>query len=32
VLNKNLVEGLIVESDTIEDGVQVHIRVNEASR
>lgn len=27
VLNKNLVEGLIVESETIEDGVQVHIRV-----
>jgi hypothetical protein len=27
VLNKNLVEGLIVESETIEDGVKVHIRV-----
>ncbi len=27
VLNKNLVEGLIVEAETIEDGVQVHIRV-----
>ncbi|HBE46136.1 MAG: SufD family Fe-S cluster assembly protein [Spirochaetia bacterium] len=27
VLNKNLVEGLLVESETIEDGVKVHIRV-----
>lgn len=27
VLNKNLVEGLIVEAEAIEDGVQVHIRV-----
>lgn len=27
VLNKNLVEGLIVESETIEDGVKVRIRV-----
>lgn len=27
VLNKNLVEGLIVESETLEDGVRVRIRV-----